>query len=167
METVYFLLIMLLVIVLYAYTNVCVGGREYIQCVDAGPTKDVTAEFLKEKSFYDERKIVRDQNDKIVDTHNMMRIVVQGDCMKPKGIFSGDQLLVEKIDRKKTFEEQIKKGNIVLIYLADKGIYKIRIFEDYEEDGSLKTYHYIENKRRNSKYPHKRNCVLGKVVYKV
>lgn len=153
---------------LYAYVNICVGKREYVQCVDAGPTEGITAEMLKEKSFYDENRIVRDQNNKIVDTHKMIRVIVQGRCMEPKGIYTNDQLLVKKIDRNKPLEEQIKEDDILLIYLADNGIHKIRIFEGYEKDGRLKTYHYTDDgNKRKSKYPHKRNSVLGKVVYKV
>lgn len=48
--------------------------------------------------------------------------------MEIRGIKSGDQLLVRKIDACRPLCEQIKHNGILLIYLKDTGISKIRIF---------------------------------------
>lgn len=167
MGTIYFLIILLLVIATYAYCNIVVGRRDYVQCVEAGPTKDTDAERLKECSFYDKRRVVRDSKGKEIDTSNMIRIVVKGNCMKPKNIESGAQLLVKKIDRTKSMCDQIKQGDILLIHLSDNGVYKIRIFDKYEGT-DLVTYRYDDNmNRKNSSRNHKEASVLGIVKYRL
>lgn len=167
MGTIYFLIILLLVIATYAYCNIVVGRRDYVQCVEAGPIIDTDAERLKECSFYDKRRVVRDSKGKEIDTSNMIRIVVKGNCMKPKNIESGAQLLVKKIDRTKSMCDQIKQGDILLIHLSDNGVYKIRIFDKYEGT-DLVTYRYDDNmNRKNSSRNHKEASVLGIVKYRL
>ena len=79
-----------------------------------------------------------------IDTSDMIRIVVKGNCMKPRNIESGAQLLVKKIDTTKAIDRQIKQGDILLIHLNDTGVYKIRIFDKYE-GADLVTYRYDDN----------------------
>ncbi len=166
MGIIYFLIVLLLVLT-YGYCNIVVGRRDYVQCVEAGSTIDTDAERLKECSFYDKRRIVRDSKGKEIDTSNMIRIVVNGNGMKPKNIESGAQLLVKKIDRTKSMCDQIKQGDILLIHLSDNGVYKIRIFDKYEGT-DLVTYCYDDNmNRKNSSRNYKEASVLGIVKYKI
>lgn len=167
MEAVYFSVILGVVIVLYAYCNKVIGRREYVLCVEAGPVGAADAQTLKSRSFYDRYRIVRDRNGKVLDTSGMLRVMVEGGCMEPRGIKSGDQLLVRKIDACRPLREQIKHNDILLIYLKDTGISKIRIFDRYNDDGSLVTYRYECGERHDSSRPHGENSVVGVVKYKV
>lgn len=167
MGTIYFFIILLLVIATYAYCNIVIGRREFVQCVEAGPTIDTDAERLKECSFYDKRRVVRNAKGKQIDTSDMIRIVVKGNCMKPRNIESGAQLLVKKIDTTKAIDRQIKQGDILLIHLNDTGVYKIRIFDKYE-GADLVTYRYDDNMhRKDSSRNHKESSVLGIVKYRL
>ena len=167
METVYFLCILGAVIAAYAYVNRVVGRRDYVLCVEAGPMAQTDAQSLQAKSFYDYHRRVIGKNGKPVNTSGMIRVVVQGDCMEPRGIKTGDQLLVRKISHRKPLREQIKTGDILLIHLEDTGISKIRIFKEYDANGNLVTYRYEGEKERESSQPHKVNNVVGVVKYKV
>ncbi|MDE5760473.1 MAG: hypothetical protein K2I11_05875, partial [Bacteroides sp.] len=114
METVYFLIILLAVVVIYAYFNIISGKQEFVQCVEAGPTLAINAKRLKELSFYDRHRTIQKSDGQEIDTSGMIRIVVKGNCMRPKNIESGAQLLVKKINEKESICNQIKKGDILL-----------------------------------------------------
>ena len=167
MEAVYFLLILVVVIVAYAYCNKVIGKKEYVMCVEAGPVGEADAQFLKSHSFYDWHRTVRGTDGKVLDTSGMLRVVVEGGCMEPRGIMSGDQLLVRRIDPRKDLREQIKHNDILLIYLEDTGISKIRIFDCYNDDDTLVTYRYEGRERRDSSRPQSMKSVVGVVKYKV
>ena len=166
MNTIWFAVILITVLAFYAYVRMSM--KEFIQCVEAGPTAKTSARFLKEMSFRDRRKTVIDKDGKIIDTSNMLRVVVQGDCMKPRHISTGDQLLVRKIDKHKLLRDQIKKDDILMIHLKDTGITKIRIFDHYDGEGKLVTYRYLEDEsRKDSTRPHNEKDVVGIVKFKV
>lgn len=167
METVYFFIILIVLIGIYAYCNIAYNKQEFVQCVEAGPTAETNARRLKEKSFYDKHRVVINKSGREIDTSGMIRIVASGNCMKPKGIESGSQLLVKKVNRKSPINNQIKKGDILLIHLVDNGIYKIRIFDRY--DGTdLATYRYDDNgERKDSTRNHKETSVVGVVKYRL
>lgn len=78
----------------------------------------VTAEELHSKSFYATRMDLH-KGGKIVSTRNMIRIVVNGDCMKPRNIVEGTQLYVEKISKNADVKKKISKGDILMLYLPD------------------------------------------------
>lgn len=157
------------VMAVYAFCNLHLAKKqEFVQCVEAGPTKKITAKFLEEQSFYAQRQIIKDQNGKDIDTSEMLRICVNGNCMKPKHIVTGSQLLVKKIDKNKPIKEQIKQGDILLIHLEDNNIHKIRIFDKYQENHLLSTYRYDDDgKRKDSSNPHRESSVVGVVKYKI
>lgn len=167
METVYFLIILLAVVVIYAYFNIISGKQEFVQCVEAGPTLAINAKRLKELSFYDRHRTIQKTDGQEIDTSGMIRIVVKGNCMRPKNIESGAQLLVKKISEKESICNQIKKGDILLIYLSDNDIYKIRVFDRYEGE-DLVTYRYDDNGRRqDSSRNHKESSIIGIVKYRL
>ena len=154
-------------ITVYAYCNINFGKSEFVQCVEAGPTIETNARRLKEKSFYDKHRIVKSKSGQEIDTSDMIRVVVAGNCMKPKNIESGSQLLVKKINRQRPVNSQIKQGDILLIHLADNGIYKVRIFDRYE-GADLVTYRYDNSgERKDSSRNHKESSVIGIVKYRL
>ncbi len=170
-STLLFVLIFFIALTIYAYCNVLLakynGGQEFIQCVEAGPTNEVNAEVLAKCSFYDKRKAVKDKEGKIIDTSTMMRVIVRGECMAPKKIHTDTQLLVQKIDNDKSMNQQIRQGDILLIYLKDTDFYKIRIFDKFDDDNNLKTYYYDTHDGHviNSSRPHAKETILGVVRY--
>ncbi|MBS4812940.1 MAG: hypothetical protein KH057_05340 [Bacteroides sp.] len=167
METIYFLIVLLVAIIIYAYFSIVSGKQEFVQCVEAGPTVTTNAKRLQELSFYDKHRTIQKSDGQVIDTSGMIRIVVKGNCMKPKNIESGAQLLVKKINKKEPIRNQIKKGDILLIHLSDNGIYKIRIFDRYEGN-DLATYRYDDNgERQNSSRNHKESSIIGIVKYRL
>lgn len=168
METIYFGAILLGVLLLYAYSSIVLGKDDYVRCVEAGPTSKTDARRLKKLSFYDWHRTVKDRAGNVVDTSNMIRVRVEGNCMRPRHIETGDQLLVKKIDRRRPLRDQIQEGNILLIHLADTKVDKIRIFDRYDEAGQLITYRYADDGTRQvSTRPHREESVVGVVKYRV
>ena len=56
METIYFLIVLLVAIIIYAYFSIVSGKQEFVQCVEAGPTVTTNAKRLQELSFYDKHR---------------------------------------------------------------------------------------------------------------
>lgn len=167
METFYFLIILVIALAFYGYYSMAPGRLEFVQCVEAGPTQEVDARRLRQLSFHDRRRTIRRPDGRRIGTAGMMRIVVKGNCMKPRHIETGAQLLVQKIDRHTPLAQQIKQGDILLIHLTDNGIHKIRIFDKYTDDGLL-TYRFDDNgERQDSSRRHSEASVVGIVRYRL
>jgi len=167
MGSVYFILVFVCVVSFYAYCNLSLK-RDYIQCVEAGNSNEANYEEQKELSYYAPHRMIKDDNGRMIDAQNMMQVKVNGDCMAPIGINSGDILLVKKIDKNEDIDKVITKGDVLLIYLSDKRIYKLRAFDSYEdsEKSVLKTYRYDDNKiRKDSSKSHNRKNIIGVVEY--
>lgn len=157
----------MIVLSIYAYFNIMTRKQDFVQCVEAGPTCQINADNLNANSFYDKHRIVKKKNGDVVDTSKMIRIIVKGNCMKPKQIESGSQLLVLKLDAQRPVKEQIKSGDILLIHLKDTNIHKIRVFDKYE-NGVLQTYRFDDNgQKKKSSKPHQESSVIGVVKYKL
>ena len=97
------------------------------------------------------------------------RVIVHGHCMEPRGIMDCSQLWVKSINQDKEFSLQVKHDDILLIYLADKDIYKLRVFDKYLDDNRLLTYRFNPKtcERVDSSVPHSRDSVIGVVKYAV
>lgn len=165
MATFYYIVTFVLVLSFYAYCNLKLR-KDYVMGVEAGTTKGVTADDLKRASFYIRHKVVKDRQGDVIPSDSIIRIVVEGNCMRPLNINNGDRMIVIKIDKKRRFEDQINKNDVLLIHLKDKGINKIRAFEEFEGQ-NLKTFWYEDNGdiHRSSRV-HTRESVLGVVKYK-
>lgn len=175
MPVIIFTTVFAIVIALYAYLNVRIRQegqlnsqiRDYVMCVEAGDTDCITAEDLKESSYYIKHQPIRDYSGHIINDPNTIRIKTKGDCMVPIGINNGDELLVHLIDRDKPLAKQIEHGDVLLIHIQDNGINKIRIFDTYDDKGNLLTYRYKDNVRKNSSRPHSVDSVVGVVRYQL
>ena len=166
MGTFYFIIVFIAVLAFYAYANMKLK-RDYVICVEAGDSEEANPQELRNASHYTPHRIIRDKNGRIVNTSKMLRIKVSGNCMKPYGIESGDELLVKKISKDKVLDDYIQQNDILLIYLSDKRMYKIRAFDRFE-NGSLKTYRFLDNgERKDSRKLHSRESVVGVVEYKI
>lgn len=142
-------------------------SKEYVQCVEAGPVIDVTADDLRRKSFYAPRVDLQ-KDGKAVSMRNMIRIVVNGDCMKPRHIVEGTQLYVEKVDKKADVKGLIHQGDILMLYLPDTKKYKIREFKEFTPEGAMNTFYYnADGSEHMSSQPHKTDTLIGVVKYRV
>lgn len=174
-ESILFSLVMFVALSLYAYANnirrkqIQQDKREkpdFFICVEAGDTPEVSAKELEEKSFFDIQKCYLDEDGKTIDMSNMQCLVVNNNCMLPRGIKNGDRLLAQKINVFRSVYEQITSGDILWINIADTGKNKIRIFESKNDDGDLVTFYYDSNgcKKYSSK-PHSISSVRGIVKF--
>lgn len=167
METFYFILLFIAVFCLYAYSSLRLR-KDKVIAVEAGTIDGVCSEVLKQSSYYVKHKIIKDNKGNILDPDNIIRIVIRGNCMKPLNINTGDEMIAVKIDKNKSLSEQISKNDVLLIYLEDKRIHKIRAFEDFNTENELKTFWFEDNGQKHySSRPHSSNSVLGVVRYRV
>lgn len=165
METVWFILIFMVVAGLYGFLCYKRGNAETVTAVEAGSTGKVSPKWINSKSF----KAPRCQykiNGEIIDSSMYMRLVVEGNCMMPRGIANGTQLLALKINSSEELRRELHPDNIVLIYLEDIKLYKIRVFDRLEGD-DLITYYYENNERKNSSKPHSIHSIKGIVKYAI
>lgn len=78
-----------------------------------------------------------------------------------------DEIIALKIDKSKPLVQQIKKDNLVLIYLNDIGIYKIRAIHSFDGN-KLSTYYYNEHGEKvMSTVGYSPESIRGIVKYKV
>ncbi len=154
----------MVVLAFYAYCNIKLNS-DYVICAEAGDSKTANPKELERASHYTTHKIIRDEDGNVVNSSNMIRIKVNGNCMRPYGINFGDELLVRKIGKDENLDSIIQKEDILLIYLFDKKMYKIRAFDHFEH-GSLKTYRFLDNgEKKDSRNLHQRESIIGKVEY--
>lgn len=113
--------------------------------------------------------VIKLPNGKYANTHSYHRIRIIGGCLEMVGIHKNEEWLADKVtlSDKESVPDTLSKGDVLLIYLNDKGIYKIRCFESLDGDGNLITYSYPEGKRHVSSKPHSPSSVLGVVKYKL
>lgn len=97
---------------------------------------------------------------------NIQRVIVHGRSLEPRGIYDRSQLYVQLINLEKDFSLQVKHDDILLIYLKDKNIYKLRIFDKHLDNDNLLTYMYNPQtgERVDSSLPHRRASVVGIVT---
>ncbi len=165
MGTFYFILAVILVLALYAYSSI--KGRDVVRAVEAGPVDKYDANLIRRRSFVSSPVKLCDEKGNPLSTKGMIRVIVCGNCMKPKGISDNTQLLVEKMPQA-SLKSRLHQGDIVMIHLKDKKLDKIRIFDRFDEKNQLVTYRYDDaGKRVDSSRPHLLNSVVGVVRYKI
>lgn len=115
-----------------------------------------------------ESSVIRLPNGMYANTRSYYRIHIIGGCMTTIGIRRDEEWLASKLKKRKKITEQIAKGDVLLIYLVDKNIYKIRRFDSVDDNGKLRTYYYNEDGSvHESSKPHAPESVMGVVRYKV
>lgn len=141
--------------------------RERVIVAEAGKISDMSDTY-QPYVFMNSVNINMRERHGIAIPLDYQRVFVHGHCMEPRGIRDCSQLLVKSIDVNKDFSLQVKHDDILLIYLPDKNIYKLRVFDKYLDDNNLITYRYNpQTKARiDSSLPHKRENVVGVVKYK-
>ena len=98
--------------------------------------------------------------------NNIQRVIVHGRSLEPRGIYDRSQLYIQLINLEKDFSLQVKHDDILLIYLKDKNIYKLRIFDKHLDNDNILTYMYNPQtgERVDSSLPHRRESVVGVVT---
>lgn len=171
MGTFYFILAFIIVLGFYAFSNSRLK-KDFVIAGDALPSRNLSHDEIKEMSVYKKHKIFKDTEGNTINPNNMFRMVVLGDSMSGRGIKSGDEILVLKIDKNKPLEEQIRPGDLLCINLESaegyKG-YKLRVFKDFEGEDLLTDY-YVECEYGQERIParsYSKKSVIGIAKYKV
>lgn len=158
-------MVLAVICVLYGIASTRYARKDTVLGVEAGPLPggDCALPEKKEGS-----KVIRLTDGRYINTRDYIRIMVYGGCMRPRNILNGEEWLVEPIDKRKPLREQIKERDVLLIYVADKNLYKIREFEGFNEDDSLATFYYEDNGAKHpSSKPHTCKSVCGVVRYAI
>lgn len=112
-------------------------------------------------------KTVRLTDGRLINTSDYIRIIIDGNCMTQRGVLRNEEWLVEPLQLRPN-DSRIKPRDILLVYLSDKQIYKIREFVDYDESGNLNTCYYDENGQpKPSSKPHAKEAVCGVLRYAI
>jgi len=165
METVYIAIFFIVLCSLYITTSFYNKNRDKVIFVETGSVANVDEAELKIKRSVPP-KIFRLPDGTYASSHKFIRIIVKGSCMSKKGICSGEEWLVEAVNRHEKLENQIRPGNVLLIYLEDKGIYKIREFKSFTAREELMTLYYDKDGLEHlSSKPHSVKSVVGIVKY--
>lgn len=163
MITFLFSFLLLIVLALYAYSGYVLKKQQVIP-TEAGPLTHnhcVPAPYCS-KPIYPKK------GDEYLDMSKFIRTIVYGDCMKPKKLNNNDNVLVAKINNRKDILSQIEIGNVLLLYIPEKNLYKFRELDRIGEDGLLYTIYYdSEGKPVSSSKPHTQDMVLGVAKYKI
>lgn len=134
--------------------------QDFVLETKAGTTKDADAQVCNHESK--PSKIIKLPNGNYINTNDLIRIEIKGNCMRPRNVYDGEEWLVFPIDSTKKCEEQIKPKDIVLIYLEDKNIYKIREVRSFLGNQFLDTIYYDNDGETNqSSKPHSYASVRG------
>ena len=166
METFYFVLAFVIVLGFYAYSNLRLR-KDYILTADSEPSKNLTPDEAKKLSYYRKHKIYKDTEGGTIDPKDMIHIFVSGSSLSPCNIESGDELIVMKTDDSIPLIKQIKENDILLLYLDDIHIHKLRRFSSFEGENLITYYYDSEGHQRMSPIPYKPESVLGVAKYKV
>lgn len=132
---------------------------------DAGPTKKLTDKEQRANDELRPYQFIRLGSGKNINSRDYMRVKVDGHCMEPRGIKDGCQVLVLPRNKNEQFKKQVKLGDILLIYLHDKKVYKLRILENYDNEKQLITFRYENGQKHRSQRNHNPDDVLGVVKY--
>lgn len=138
--TVYIFIFLVIAFTLYFWTKSKM--QEKVYKAEAAPTNGLSKDDSWEDFIFARPAILRLKNGETVPTSKFIRIRIQGSCMEPKGIIAGEQWFVKPISQSKILDE-IKPGDVLLIHLKDKNMYKIREYQSTTPDAtSLNTFYY-------------------------
>ncbi|MCM1522741.1 MAG: hypothetical protein NC039_08845 [Muribaculaceae bacterium] len=157
-------IIFVIICVLYGWASHMYARKDLILEVEAGPLgHDCVLSNFESRS-----RVVRLESGRYVNTHDYIRVCIHGECMTPRNILNGEEWLVEPIRQEAELRSQLKERDVLLIYIQEKGLYKIRELEAFNPDGSLKTIYYGPDRvKRNSSRAHQASQVMGVVRYAI
>ena len=136
------------------------GKTMKLHQVEAGPTR-----YLFRRKV-DLTPLVDVDMENIKVNPNLQYFVVKNQCMRIKGIASGDIVGVRMFDSLDDMSVKTAPSSILLIYLDDKRFkgFKIREQGELTDDGTAyNTYHYKGGIRHKSTKPHPISSIKGVV----
>jgi len=154
-------IIAILLLVAYFILN----HPQKIIVADAGPTQELTDKEQRKNDILRPYQSIKLQSGTIINSRDYIRVKVDGHCMEPRGINDKSQVLVLPLNNKESFKKQVRQGDVLLIYLHDKKVYKLRILENYDNERQLITYRYENGQKHRSQRNHNPNDVIGVVKY--
>lgn len=160
----YFIIAFVIVLGFYAYSNNRLR-KDFVLAGDSQSEGNLSQEEVKEISYYDKHKVYKDEDGNTINPNSMTRLFVVGNGMSPR-INSRDQVIVIKIDKNRPLNEQIKRDDILLIYLEELGIYKLRAFYEFHGQNLL-TYYFVGKERRFSTRLYKPESICGIAKFKI
>ena len=168
MNIILYAAILIVLLILYYLAKVNNAEKEFIQCVEAGPTKEVDAAELRRRSYYDRRIVIRGLNGEELPRDRYVRLLVKGICMTKRGVNNGDIIVAEKIEQEQIVNNRqcLQPTDIVWLHIDDTQMDKIRIFERWEGD-QMVTFYYENGQERRSSTNHNISQIKGIVRFKM
>lgn len=166
MATFWIFIIFCLIVVGYGVMSFKNSQTQDVILVEAGPTQ--CANFMRslEKMRVPTRTI-KLPNGSYKKSTDFLRIRINGNCMHKRNICFGEEWLVEPINHSLGMKEQLKKSDVLLIYIKDKKLYKIRELSSFLEEDMMETIYYDGEEVKVSSLPHSYNSVVGIVRYNI
>jgi hypothetical protein len=145
---------------------VLLNRPQKIILADAGSTHRLTGREQRQKDSFHPFRNISLQAGKILQSRDYICVKVDGNCMEPRGIKNNSIVYVLPLNKKEHFKKQVRAEDVLLIYLPDKNVYKLRILQNYDNKKQLITYRYDENgKKYISSRSHHPDNVRGVVKY--
>lgn len=166
MVTFWIFIIFCIIVVAYGVMSFKNSQTQEIILAEAGPTKctDVVCGIEKIKA---PTKTIKLPNGLYKNSTDFLRIKINGNCMHKRNICFGEEWLVEPINHSLGMKEQLQESDVLLIYIEDKKIYKIRELSKFLEKDMMETIYYDGEIRKVSSLPHSYNSVVGIVKYNI
>lgn len=160
------LFIIFVILVTISYLNLSYRRytRKYVTAADANPDNNMSPEEINNFSFRSSgcpRYYIGEENIDLSGS-KYIRLSVVGKGLEERDIKDGVQVLALKLD-KKEIKEYLKPKDIILIYVKEIKLYKIRIFKSYEDDLAV-TYLYKDKDKIYENYPV--SSIKGIIKYK-
>lgn len=168
MNIILYAAILIVLLTLYYLAKMNNAERDFIQCVEAGPTTEVDAAELQRRSYYDRRIVIRGQNGEELPRDRYVRLLVKGICMTKRGVNNGDIIVAEKIEQEQIANnrQRLQPNDIVWLHIDDTQMDKIRVFKKWEGD-KMVTFYYENGQERRSSSNHSINQIKGVVRFKM
>ena len=167
MTTTIIIFIVFCIIVLFygiiSYNN---SKDQQVLMIEAGPT-DCANEACLQDHYTTPIKTIELPNGEFKSSRDFIRIKISGNCMQKRNIFYGEEWLVKPINHTKPVQEQLNPTDILLIYIKDKNIYKIRELAGFLGNNMLETIYYKGDEVVTSSSPHSYDSILGIVKYNI
>lgn len=168
MELIVYAVILVVLLVSYYFSKQKNTKSEFIQCVEAGPLEGVDANELARRCYTDRQIVLRDEHGVELSHEKYSRLLVKGSCMTARKIFDGDTVIAEKIDniQGESLKKILHPDEIVWLHIADTGMDKIRVFQEWNGD-KMVTYYFKNGKKHPSSSVHDIDQLRGVVRYKM
>ena len=156
------IIIAIVLLAIYVFLN----RPQKIILADAGSTRKLTGREQRKKDSFRPFQNISLQAGKILHSRDYICVKVDGSSIEPRGIKNNSIVYVLPLNRKEHFKKQVRAEDVLLIYLPDKNVYKLRILQNYDNKKRLITYRYNEDgKKHISSKSHHPDNVRGVVKY--